>query len=141
MAECELCGSRATKRAKVEGSILDVCDECVKFGDEVPRIEIKRKKRIAQHLGSEDVLVRDFHKIIRRSRENRKLTQAELAKKLKEKLSVVKRVEDGWQPPAKLVEKIEKFFNIKLREKVEDNVQNKKTESKKLTIGDVVEVS
>ena len=64
-----------------------------------------------------------------------------MAKKLKEKSSVVKRVEDGWEPPVKLTEKIEKYFNISLREKVEGNVQGKKTESKKLTIGDIVEVS
>jgi putative transcription factor len=141
MVECELCGSKATRRAKVEGSILDVCDDCVKYGEEVPRIEIRRTKRLPPKIESEDVLVRDFHKIIRRSRENRKLTQVELAKKLKEKVSVIKRVEDGWEPPTKLIEKIEKYFNIKLREKVEDNAQNKKKETKKLTIGDIVEVS
>ena len=141
MAECELCGSKATKRAKVEGSILDVCDECVKYGEEVPIIEIRKTKKRAPQLELEDVLVKDFHKIIRRSRENRKLTQAELAKKFKEKVSVIKRVEDGWKPPIKLIEKIEKYFKIKLREKIEDNVQNKKKDSKKLTIGDIVEVS
>jgi putative transcription factor len=141
MVECELCGSKATRRAKVEGSILDVCDECVKFGEEIPRIEIKRKKRKVPQLESEEVLIKDFHKIIRRSRENRKLTQVELAKKLKEKVSVVKRVEDGWEPPVKLIEKIEKYFKIKLREKIEEKSVNKKTDSKKLTIGDIVEVS
>lgn len=141
MAECELCGSRATKRAKVEGSILDVCDDCVKFGEEIHMIDIKKASRETPRIESEDVLVSDFHKIIRKSRENRKLTQVELAKKLKEKVSVIKRIEDGWEPPVNLIEKIEKYFKIKLREKLEDNVQNKKAESKKLTIGDIVEVS
>jgi putative transcription factor len=141
MVECELCGSKATRRAKVEGSILDVCDECVKFGDEVPRIEIKKTKKKIPQLELEDVLVRDFQKIIRSSREKRKLTQVELAKKLNEKVSVIKRIEDGWEPPVKLIEKIEKYFKIKLREKIDDTIQEKKTDSKKLTIGDIVEVS
>ena len=141
MVECVLCGSKATRRAKVEGSILDVCDECVKFGEEVPRIEIKKTKKKIPQLESEDMLVRDFHKIIRKSRENKKLTQEELAKKMKEKVSVIKRIEDGWEPPIKLIEKIEKYFKIKLREKIEENSINKKTDSRKLTIGDIIEVS
>ena len=69
------------------------------------------------------------------------LTQEELAKKLKEKASIIKRVEEGWEPPTKLINKIEKFFDIKLREKIEEKVLEKKSDSKELTIGDVVEVS
>jgi len=69
------------------------------------------------------------------------LTQEELAKKLKEKASIIKRIEEGWEPPLKLINKIEKFFNIKLREQIEEKVLEKKSDSKKLTIGDIVEVS
>jgi uncharacterized protein (TIGR00270 family) len=69
------------------------------------------------------------------------LTQEQLAKKLNEKSSVIKRIEEGWEPPPTLIRKIEKFFNIKLTEEIEEKPLNKKTEKKKLTIGDVVEVS
>ena len=142
MVECELCGSKATRKAKVEGSILNVCDDCVKFGREIPQIEIKKKDKRIPHLEEmEDVLVADFHKIIRKSREKRKLTQEDLAKKLKEKASVIKRIEEGWKPSMELIKKLEKFFEIKLREKIEENVLEKKIGSKDLTIGDIVEVS
>jgi putative transcription factor len=69
------------------------------------------------------------------------LTQEELAKKLKEKASVIKRIEEGWEPPLKLINKIEKFFDIKLREKIEEKILDKKSNSTNLTIGDIVEVS
>ena len=142
MVECELCGSKATTRAKVEGTVLDVCSDCVKFGSEVPRIEIKKAKRkIAIAEEPEEVLVKDFHKIIRKAREKKKLTQEELAKKLKEKASVIKRLEEGWKPSLKLIEKLERFFEIKLREKIEGTIVNKNIVSKKLTIGDIIEVS
>jgi len=68
------------------------------------------------------------------------LTQEELAKKLKEKASVIKRTEEGWEPPLKLIKKIEKFFDIELREEIEEEILEKKSDSKRLTIGDVVEV-
>ena len=140
--ECELCGSKATRKAKVEGIVLNVCDDCVKFGKEIPTIEFRRtKKKIPKIEGLEQVLIKDFHKLIRKSREKMNLTQEELAKKLKEKASVIKRIEEGWKPPLKLINKIEKFFDIKLREEIEEKVLDKKSNSTNLTIGDVVEVS
>ncbi len=142
MVECVLCGSKATRKAKVEGSILDVCDDCVKYGKEIPRIEIRKKDKRTPHIEDmEHELVRDFHKTIRKAREKRKLTQEDLAKKLKEKSSVIKRIEEGWKPPMKLIKKLERFFEIKLREKVVETVLDKRMGSSKLTIGDVVEVS
>jgi len=142
MVECVLCGSKATRKAKVEGSILDVCDDCVKFGKEIPRIEIREKDKRTPHIEEmEHELVGDFHKVIRKAREKRKLTQDDLAKKLKEKASVIKRIEEGWKPSLKLIRKLERFFEIKLRERIEETVLDKKLGSKNLTIGDVVEVS
>ena len=142
MVECELCGSKATRKAKVEGSILNVCDDCVKFGKEIPRIEIRKKEmRTTQIEEMEHELVKDFRKIIRKAREKRKLTQEDLAKKLKEKSSVIKRIEEGWMPPLQLIKKLERFFEIKLRERIVESVLNKKLNARNLTIGDIVEVS
>lgn len=140
VSECELCGAKATRKAKVEGTVLDVCDDCVKFGEAVDKVDFKKKIPIPKLEGSEQVMVKDFHKTIRRSREKKKLTQEELAKKLNEKASVIKRIEEGWQPPNKLIEKIEKFFNLKLREEAVETLKQKKAGSQKLTIGDIIEV-
>ena len=68
------------------------------------------------------------------------LKQEDLAKKLNEKLSVIKRVEEGWEPTPILISKLEKFFNIKLTENAQEKSLEKKTKKEKLTIGDVVEV-
>ncbi len=70
-----------------------------------------------------------------------KLKQENLAKKINEKMSTIKRVEEGWEPPSSLIKKLEKFFNIKLTEKPEEKSLEKKTDKKKLTVGDVVEIS
>ena len=87
------------------------------------------------------VLVKDFSKTIRKSREESKLTQEELANKLNEKVSLIKRVEEGWHPSNKLLAKIEKFLDIKLMQEALEPVTKKKQNEKKLTIGDVVDIS
>lgn len=78
--------------------------------------------------------------MVRNSRSRMNLKQEELAKKLNEKLSVIKRLEDGWEPTPSLISKLEKFFNIELTEKAEEKKIDKKTQKEKLTIGDIVEV-
>ena len=69
-----------------------------------------------------------------------KLKQEELAKKINEKSSIIKRIEEGWRPPLNLIKKLEKFFNIKLTEKLEESALEKKINKEKLTVGDVVEI-
>jgi putative transcription factor len=142
MPECELCGSKkANRKAKVEGVIITVCDECVKFGEEIKLPEfIRTKKDLPKIEEVEEVLKPDFNEIIRSSREEMKLKQDDLAKKLNEKLSVIKRVEEGWEPTPNLISKLEKFFNIKLTEKSEEKILEKKESKKKLTVGDIVEI-
>ena len=82
----------------------------------------------------------NFHLLIKNERTKRNLTQEELAKKLNEKASLIKRVEEGWEPPLTIVKKIERFFSIKLTEELEEKQLESKTDRKDLTIGDVVEV-
>lgn len=98
------------------------------------------RKHVPKIEESSDVLKPNFSKIIRKSRERSGLKQNELAKKLNEKLSVIKRTEEGWEPSPSLISKLEKFFNIKLTENLEENGLEKKAKKEKLTIGDVVEI-
>jgi len=118
-----------------------VCDECVKFGEEVPIIELRAVKKIIPKLeGMENVIKPNFKNLIKNERTRRNLTQEELAKKLNEKASIIKRIEDGWEPSLITIKKLENFFNIKLTEELEEKQIEKKTDKKELTIGDVVEV-
>ena len=141
ISECNICGSDATRKAKIEGTVVDVCDKCVRFGEEIREVEFIRPRKVTTINETEQVLIKDFQKAMRKAREEKKLTQEELAKRLNEKVSIIKRMEEGWQPSDKLAGKIEKFFNIKLREDAVQIAREKKHRSKKLTIGDVVEIS
>ena len=143
MGECELCGSKdANKKTKIDNAVMTVCEECVKFGEEIKPPEVKIiKKQIPKLEESEDILKSNFNEIIRKSREKMNLKQEELAKKINEKPSTIKRIEEGWEPTPNLIKKLEKFFNIKLTEEIEEKSLGKKTGKEKLTIGDIAEIS
>jgi putative transcription factor len=140
MSECELCGSKASRKTKIEGAILNVCDKCVGFGQEINPPQMVCVKKNIIDIRPSYVLKSNFNAIIRSSRDKMKLTQDDLAKKLVEKLSVIKRVEEGWEPSPNLIRKLEKFFNIKLSEDAEEKASGKKSGKEKLTIGDIVEI-
>jgi putative transcription factor len=141
MPECELCGSKnANRKTKIDNAILNVCEKCVSFGEEVRPPQITVVKKRLPEMESEYFLKQKFNEIIRNSREKKGLKQEDLAKKLKEKLSIIKRVEEGWEPSPALISKLEKFFNIKLKDEAEEKVSGKKSEKEKLTIGDIVEI-
>ncbi len=140
MSECELCGSdKANRKTKIDGAVLTVCEKCVGFGEEIKPVEVKIVKRIPK-LETVDILKPNFNEIIRNSRSKMNLKQEDLAKKLNEKLSIIRRVEEGWEPTPSLISKLEKFFNIELTESPEDKKLEKKTSKERLTIGDVVEI-
>lgn len=140
MSECELCGSdKANRKTKIDGAVLTVCEKCVGFGEEIKPVEVKIVKRIPK-LETVDILKPNFNEIIRNSRSKMNLKQEDLAKKLNEKLSIIRRVEEGWEPTPSLISKLEKFFNIELTENPEDKKLEKKTSKERLTIGDVVEI-
>jgi putative transcription factor len=138
-----LCGSgKANRKTRIDNAILTVCNKCIGFGEEIrpPAIKII-KKQIPKLEEPEEILKTNFSEIIKKSREKMRLKQSELAKKLNEKSSVIKRVEEGWDPSPSLINKLEKFFNIELTESQEEKKLESKKSKEKLTIGDVVEIS
>jgi putative transcription factor len=140
--ECEICGSRnASRKTKIDNAILTVCNECVNFGKEVPTIELREERKIIPRLEEmEQIIKSNFHLLVKNERSKRNLTQEDLAKKLNEKASLIKRIEDGWEPPLNIIKKLERFFNIKLTEELEEKQIESKQDRKDLTIGDIVEV-
>ncbi len=140
--ECEMCGSReAVVKILVEGVVLNVCEKCSRYGKIIQEksieIEKEREKEVSLF---EEVPIEDFSKTVRKLREENKLTQEELANKIKEKVSVIKRIEEGWIPPEDVIKKLEKFFEIKLTEKIETTQIIEKKPEEKLTLGDIVDV-
>jgi putative transcription factor len=113
----------------------------VTFGEEIPIVELREEKRIIPKLEEMDQAIKsNFHLLVKNERAKRNLTQEELAKKLNEKASLIKRVEEGWEPPLNILKKLERFFNIELTEELEEKQIESKTDKTELTIGDVVEV-
>jgi putative transcription factor len=89
----------------------------------------------------ETILVDSYGKLIVKAREKKKLNREEFAKKINEKLSVIKRVEsEEMEPDDTLTEKIERFLEIKLKVLYEEKPIGKKEVKGELTLGDVVEI-
>ncbi len=145
--ECSICGREVDRifKAEVEGSIVEVCENCLKFGrkiEEVKPLMIKKKpKPITTPPEEQIILIHNYGKIIKETREKRGLTRKEFAKKISEKESVIRRIEmEEMIPDEKLRKKIENFLDISLTEKYEEKRIESKARRVALTLGDVVEV-
>jgi len=155
---CELCGRDVPRLKKVviEGVIMNVCNECAKFGKEIKGNEIpkevkylppevvkerleKKHRRRRDYLDEEEVLVEDYPEVVRRARERKGLTQEELAKRILEKKTVISKIERGeMRPDEKLIKKLEKALDIKLKEKVAVTYKKDSKSSGALTLGDLL---
>ncbi len=156
---CEMCGRDVPRLKKVviEGVIMNVCYECAKFGKEIKGKEIpkdvkylppevvrerleRRKRRFRKDaLDEEEVLVEDYADRIRKARERMGLTQEQLAKKILEKRTVISKIERGeMHPDEKLIKKLEKTLNIKLKERVSYVYSKDDKKARALTLGDLI---
>jgi putative transcription factor len=159
---CEICGQPIeegkSKRTKIDGSIMEVCLDCSKFGviqKQPPKpknIQNKGKNqakstRTPRPMYSLDEpteeLVEDFQNIIRKARESKGLSREKLGEKIYEKVSVINRIESGkMDPDLKLAKKLEKALNINLLEKISnmelEDFKNKTSGGP--TLGDIVKI-
>ncbi len=143
--ECLICGKEAEKLNKtfVEGSIVDVCDRCVKFGKKISEPVVYRPiTRKIELKESETELIPDYGKMIAKIRENKGLTREEFAKRLSERESIVRRLEEERMiPNEELVKKIENFLGVKLLQRYEEEKKHKGRKVKpELTVGDIAEI-
>ena len=123
MVQCEMCGTEtgSPKTVKIEGAELDVCDECAGFGTEVRTEDTSStstkystsSSSSSSSSGSQsssrgsgggsrrdmfdemDAVVEDYDDRIRTARESEGLTQEELADRLNEKASLIRKIERG----------------------------------------------
>ena len=142
---CEICGQPIeegkSKKTKIDGSIMEVCSDCSKFGiiqKEPPKPKnilnkskgsginrTEKKTRTPRPMYSLDEpteeLVEDFQSIVREGREKKGFSREELGEKIYEKVSVINRIESGKMvPDIKLAKKLERILNITLIEKIAD---------------------
>ncbi len=142
MTVCELCGKGTELfRAMVEGSELNVCAPCGKFGKMLKKPVMQvRHSPVQKAPEPSEVVVSDYALRIRSAREQSGMTQKEFALKLNEKESIIHKLENGlFVPPIDLAKKLERLLRIKLVEiEEEEKPEAAKKSSGPLTIGDII---
>ncbi len=140
--------------AIIEGSLLNACISCSKFGKivnvkKLEREEKKEKFRLSEQLKKNlrerfiDNIVPDYNLRVKRARENKSLKQEELAKFIGVKESVIHNIESKkLEPGVDIAKKLENFLDIVLIEKIENKEPEKKIDLKSngLTIGDLLRI-
>jgi len=144
MAECEICGKPllTQRKARIDGVVFTVCESCLKLGEEMPVImPVVRKNALPKPIIGEDcVLIENFGEKIRGERQKRGLTQEELASKISERASLIKKAEQSIELEENVIKKLEKFLCVKLYEKPDAFIPKGREEHAVLTLGDVAEI-
>ena len=147
---CEICGREIKygEKIKIESAVVIVCKNCAaalskgtRIGKVTEKSKTETKPKIRRELPEEDI-IEDYASVIREAREKEGLSQEGLAKELKEKLSVITRIEAGKMiPTMELAKKMEKLLKIKLIEKTSGDakITVSKTDET-LTLGDIVKI-
>ena len=138
MSSCEMCGKElpSLRRAIVEGTMMNVCGNCVKFGVEQAgaQTEVTGRSRATAGIANRAVrgkprdvfaempeeLAEDYGDRVRQARQKLGLSIEDVGKQINERQGELAKIEQGtYHPPDALVRKLEKFFQIKLMEKPE----------------------
>ncbi len=158
---CELCGADVPrlKNVAIDATILSVCTDCSRFGDEVAtpalrqstmppiiaqRLEMRQRRMTPRDVytqAGELELADDFPQRIRQAREARGWKQADLGAKINERVSVIAKLESGAISPGDaLVRKLERELGIKLKERVEPVAAKKQAVGGGITLGDLIKM-
>ncbi|MDD3042813.1 MAG: multiprotein bridging factor aMBF1 [Methanosarcinaceae archaeon] len=157
--QCEICGAEihgTPITVTIDNSELQVCPRCAQYGKPVDkRTPVSRKispvaravqmpvkkpqKNFFEIL--QDGLVDNYEQIIRDAREARDWSQEELAEQIKEKASLIRKIERADIVPEDSVrKKIERTLNIKLVEKASATEQEVTSFKMDTTLGDIVKI-
>jgi putative transcription factor len=135
MASCEICGTPILdygEKVYVEGNLITVCKTCskrgkpLKYQQEIQRKPAMRPKKIEklEKITFDDsaILINNFSEVIRNSRMANGLTHEQLGLLIKERVSLLRKIESGTlKPDEGLSRKLERFFRINLYSEVESN--------------------
>lgn len=155
--QCEICGAEIAglpQRIVIDGSALEVCKGCARFGKPedkwspvpkkmvpVERAFTVRRPRPRDHFKDLVELVPEFGRKIREARESLNLTPEELGARIKEKAALLKKIErDDISPEDEVRKKLEKELNIKLTDQVNEAKVKSGSRSRGLTLGDIASI-
>lgn len=160
---CEVCGADVprTKTVMVEGTVLNVCPSCARFGVEpgagapaprkpsTPPVVAERLEARARRMKERDVytqageedLAEDYAQRIRSAREAHGWKQSELGAKINERVTVIAKIESGTMMPNEgLIRRLERALDIKLKEKVPAPTVRKAIVREGITLGDLIDL-
>ncbi len=152
--ECEICGTEIKgnpTRVTVEGTVLDVCSKCARYGKPADKwtpvsrkiaptekVIVTRRPRRDAFDKLEDEIVPDYAAIIKKGRESHGLTIEDLASKMMEKSTLLRKIEREELVPEDTVrKKLETTLNIKLTERISSQDQRGGGFIRGTTLGDV----
>lgn len=155
--QCEICGAEISglpQKIVIERSTMEVCKSCARFGKPedkwtpVPRkmVPVERGfavKRPAPRDQFKDLaeLVPDFGRKIREAREGLGLSLEELGAKIKEKATLLKKIErEDISPEDEIRKKLERELRIKLTDQLTDAQVKSGGSGRGLTLGDIANI-
>lgn len=137
--DCEICGSSGARyEIYIEGAKLNVCKACK--GDKPVVADYSGPGSVRRMEKPEEEVVENYGQIIAGARAKAGMTLEDVGKKLGISVPYLNKVEkQQLLPDEKTMQKLERFFKIKLKEKTA--VQTfQKAEKGSLSIADVAEV-
>ena len=158
MMLCELCGKDAgtARPIFIEGTKLNVCQNCVRFGEEYKTQQGKpgapapsalvieeRLQRRERRMQTRDVyasahsteIVDDYGKVIKDARTAAGMDMEQFAASISEKKGLIAKIESNdLVPDEKLMRKIEKALNIRLTETVQTGIGSNRPQTAKMTL-------
>ena len=147
--QCEMCGAeKELNTAIIEGVQMSVCINCSKYG-KIVRIKPKPIVQERQRYRTKepeyiDEIVPNYSEIIRNSFTSKNIQEDALAKRIGMKESVFKAyIKGSIKPSLDDAKKLEKFFSIKLIERIKENTTPStglESKSADLTIGDMIKI-
>lgn len=162
--QCEMCGETirgAPKLVRVEGAELQVCSKCEKFGTAVQQVrrtdiraplkaaggrpapapaggaaQVRHKRDMFDFMEGE--IVDDYAVRIRHAREEKGLSQKDLAMQMKEKEHLIRKIENSELIPEEDVRrKLEKVLGIRLIDSIVSDDEKKVSSRLAPTLGDL----
>lgn len=152
--QCDVCGEEIygkPQKVEIENARMMACSKCAPLGQpikEVPtrrfaprqvsRMATPRPRHIRRDV-MEKELVENYAAAVRKAREAQGITQQELATRLKEKVTVIQKIETGKiRPDVKLSRMLEHVLRIKLLVVPSTIETGSVTKLPPLTLGDVI---
>jgi len=155
--QCEICGIDiigSPRRVVVEGTHLEVCAKCAQHGKTpdgwapvsrkvspvAPSLVVKRSKRDYFSDMNEEI-ISDYSIVIRQARESKGWTIEELGLDMKEKASLIRKIERSEIIPEDSIrKKFEQALEIRLTEHISNDGMEHGTMFRGTTLADIVKI-